>query len=190
MPRGTTAKSARTRAAIEAAARRLFAEQGFDRTTIRDVAAAAGADPALVIRYFGSKDELFACVAAPALGLPDIAEVDPARIGETLVAHFMDLWEGDGGLPVLLRSAASNPAAAEQLRGVFQSQVVPMIAAVGRRETFAVRAGLIASQLLGLAMTRFILQLPPVVALDRSTIVREVGKTVQRYVDLAEVEGA
>ncbi len=184
MPRGPTAKSQRTRATIELAARRLFAEQGFERTTIRDIASEAGADPALVIRYFGSKDELFAAVAEPELGLPDLSALDPARIGESLVRHFLDLWDGASGLPVLLRSAASNPAAAEQLRKVFATQVFPVIAAAGARETAPMRAGLVASQLLGLALTRYILALPPVVALEREIIIREIGRTVQRYVEL------
>lgn len=183
MPRGKSAKSERTRAAIEAAARRLFAEQGFERTTVRDIAGAAQADPALVIRYFRNKDELFATVAEPELELPDLSRVDIERIGETLAAHFLDLWEGDGALAVLLRSAASNPHAAERLREVFARQVFPMIASVGPRETAPQRAALVSSQLLGLALTRYILRLPPVVAMDRATIVREVGRTLQRYID-------
>jgi AcrR family transcriptional regulator len=184
MPRGKTEKSARTRAAIEAAARELFANQGYDRTTVREIAAASGADPALVIRYFGSKDELFATVAEPELRLPDLSGIDRAAIGEALVGHFLDLWEGDGGLPVLLRSAPSNPAAAAMLRKIFATQVAPMIMAVGSRETAAIRAGLVSAHLLGLAMTRFILAFPPVVAMDRATLVREVGQAVQRYIDL------
>lgn len=184
MPRGITAKSQRTRAAIEAAARRLFALQGYERTTVREIAAAAEIDPALVIRYFGSKDELFSTVAEPDLRLPDLGQVAARRIGETLVGHFLDLWEGGSGMPVLLRSAASNEAAAARLKQIFASQVFPAIAAAGPSETAPQRAGLVATQLLGLAMTRYILKLPPVVAMDRDTIVREVGATIQRYATL------
>ena len=74
-------KSDRTRAAIIDAARRLFAEAGYDRTSIRDIAAVAGADPALVIRYFGSKDQLFAQAAEITLRLPDLSAVPAAEIG-------------------------------------------------------------------------------------------------------------
>lgn len=180
-PRGSTPKAIRTRQAIEDAARFLFAANGFERTTVRDIGARAGIDPAMVIRYFGSKDALFAEVATPDLHLPDLAGVAPESIGETLVRHFLALWEGGGGLPVLLRSAASNDKAAEHLRDIFRAQVLPAIAAAGPPETAAARAGLVSSQLLGLAFTRYLLKLPPVVALPDDIIVREVGATIQRY---------
>jgi AcrR family transcriptional regulator len=184
MPRGKTAKSERTRAAIEEAARRLFAQQGYERTTVREIAAAAEIDPALVIRYFGSKDELFSVVAEPDLKIPDLGDIPASRIGEALVGHFLDLWEGGSGLSVLLRSAASNEAAALRLKAIFASQVFPAVAAAGSAETAPHRAGLVATQMLGLAMTRYILRLSPVVAMERDFIVREVGRTVQRYATL------
>jgi AcrR family transcriptional regulator len=184
MPPRKIEKSDRTRAAIEEAARGLFAQHGFERTTIREIADEAGINPALVIRYFGSKDELFSVVAEPDLRLPDLSGMNPKKIGEALVGHFLDLWEGGSGMAVLLRSAASNEAAAERIKQIFARQVFPVIASAGTTEKAPQRAGLVASQLLGLAMTRYILKLPPVVAMDRDFIVREVGKTVQRYIDL------
>lgn len=184
MPRGKTAKSERTRAAIEEAARRLFAQQGYERTTVREIGAAAGIDPALVIRYFGSKDELFSTVAEPDLKLPDLSHLPHDRIGEMLVGHFLDMWEGGSGMPVLLRSAASNEAAALRLKVIFASQVFPVVASAGSPETAPYRAGLVATQMIGLAMTRYILKLPPVIAMERDMIVREVGKTIQRYATL------
>ena len=183
-PRGPTAKSLRTREAIENAARTLFASAGFDQTTVRDIAAAADIDPSMVIRYFGSKEALFARVAEPELGLPELGAIEPGRVGETLVRHFLEQWEGDcgrGGLPILLRSATQNDEAAERLREIFGAQVLPAIAAAGGRSGAAQRAGLVATQLLGLALTRYILRLPPVVAMPKAVIVREVGATVQRY---------
>lgn len=181
-PRRATAKSIRTRETIEQAARELFAINGFDRTTVREIGARAGIDPSMVIRYFGGKEALFAHVAMPDLRLPNLGEIDSARIGESLVRHFLRMWEDEqGGMPVLLRSAASNEEAAARLRELFRTQVFPVIAGAGPLETAAQRAGLVASQLLGLAMTRYVLALPPVVALSRDVIVREVGATVQRY---------
>lgn len=182
MPPRKIEKSERTRAAIEDAARRLFADQGYERTTVREIAALADIDPALVIRYFGSKDELFSLVAEPDLRLPDLTEVAPGRVGESLVDHFLDMWEGGSGMPILLRSAASNAGAAQRLEQIFARQVFPVIASVGEPSTAPQRAGLVASQLLGLALTRYILKLPPVVAIDREVIVREVGRTIQRYI--------
>ena len=127
-------KSDRTRAAILAAAQKLFAEQGYERTTVRDIAAIAEIDPALVIRYFGSKDELFARVAVFDLKLPDLSKADRSKIGEMLVRHFLSLWEGEnanGGMPIMLRSAASNEVAANKLRDVFAGQVMPALSRVG-----------------------------------------------------------
>lgn len=181
-PRGSTAKSIQTRKAIEAAAKELFGANGFERTTLRDIGTRAGIDPSMIVRYFGGKDALFSRVAAPDLQLPALASVAPDSIGETLVRHFLAQWEsGAGGLPVLLRSAASNEDAAARLRDLFRAQVFPMIAAAGPPETAAGRAGLVATQLLGLALTRYVLKLAPVVAMPLETIVSEIGPTIQRY---------
>jgi AcrR family transcriptional regulator len=182
---GRPSKSERTRAAILAAAEGLFAAQGYDRTTIRDIAAGAAIDPAMVIRYFGSKEDLFARAAVFDLRLPAVAGLPRGEVGAALVAHFLDVWEGDvgnGGLPVLLRSAASTPSAAEKLNAVFAEQVMPALAPIAGRDA-AARAGLVATQLLGLALCRYVLKLPPVVALPRDRIVRDLGATIQRYLD-------
>lgn len=182
--RRATPKSIRTRQAIEAAARDLFAANGFERTTVREIGARAGIDASMVIRYFGSKEALFALVSKPELRLPDLSGIAREAIGESLVRHFLELWEGGrsgGGLPVLLRSAASNEEAAAKLRTVFREQVLPAIARAGDPSTATARAGLVASQLLGLALCRYVLKLPPLVAMSQATIVREVGAAVQRH---------
>ena len=177
-------KSERTRAAILDAARELFAQRGFAATTVRDVAAAAGIDPALVIRYFGSKDELFVRAAEFQLSLAPVAQADPEQVGEALVRHFIGVWEGpqaNAGMAVLLRSAASNEMSAQKLQEVFATQVLPVIAKLGTRSTAGRRAGLVATQLLGLALCRYVLRIPPVVEMDAADIVRFVGPTIQRY---------
>ena len=139
-------KSDRTRAAILAAAQELFAEQGYERTTVRDVAARAGIDPALVIRYFGGKEGLFARAAVFDLALPDLAVIDRAELGPVLVRHFLEVWEGpgsSGGMTILLRSAASNPIAADKLREVFAAQVLPALARAAGTPDAGERAGLL-----------------------------------------------
>jgi Bacterial regulatory proteins, tetR family len=117
-----TRKSDRTRAAILDAARRLFAEHGHDGTTVRDIAAAASIDPAMVIRYFGSKDELFVRASAFDLRLPDLSKVKRAQVGDTLIRHFLELGDGFGGMTVLLRSAASNEYAAARVLELFATR--------------------------------------------------------------------
>jgi AcrR family transcriptional regulator len=177
-----TSKSDRTRAQILAAAQALFAEHGYDNTTIRDVAARASIDPAMVMRYFHNKDELFARAAAIDLRLPVLKATSADKIGETLIRHFLDVWEGSGqGMAIMLRSATSNEFAAEKMREVFAKQVGPVIASVGSKSTAARRAGLVSSQLLGLGLCRYILKLPPVVALSREDIITQVGPVLQRY---------
>lgn len=175
-------KSDRTRAAIVAAARSLFRENGYERTTIRDVAAGASVDPALVIRYFGGKDQLFAQAADIRLALPDLSAIDRAEIGTALARHFVRLWEGEGtasGLPILLRSAASNEAAAEQMREIFAAQVIPAIQRISPGPDAEERAALVSSQLLGVALCRYILRLPPLATIPTERLVQAIGKTIQ-----------
>lgn len=177
-------KSGRTRAAILAAAQEFFAVQGYERTTVRDIAARAAIDPAMVIRYFGSKDALFARAAVFDLQLPDLRDVPQAEVGATLARHFLGLWEGEGGnggLTVLLRSAASNDFAAERLREVFASQVLPALTRTATGPGAAERAALVSSQLLGLALCRYVLKLPPLVGMPADRLVAELGPTLQRY---------
>ena len=174
-------KSDRTRAAILDAAQRLFAQHGHGRTTVRDIAAKASIDPALVIRYFGSKDELFVRAAAFDLRMPDLNKVKRSQIGDTLIRRFLELGEGFTGMTVLLRSAASNDYAASRVRELFAAQVLPAFARVGSRADAAERAGLVASQLLGLALCRYILKIPPVAEMSTEEIVKHIGPTIQRY---------
>jgi len=177
-------KSDRTRSAILEAAQRLFAERGYDGTTIRDVAAEAAIDPAMVIRYFGSKDELFIRAAAIELELPALHKVARTSIGEALVRHFLGIWEGpqaNSGMAVLLRSAASNDLSAGKMREVFAAQVLPALARVGTRATVGRRAGLVASQLLGLALCRYVLKLPAIAEMPVEELVKQVAPTIQRY---------
>jgi AcrR family transcriptional regulator len=184
-------KSDRTREAILSAARHLFARQGYETTTVRDVAERARIDPAMVIRYFGSKDGLFAQAASVDLELPPSADIDPCDMGRIMVEHFLEIWEGAGskqGMAVLLRSAASNSYAAAKMREAFLAQVMPFITSMGDPASASRRAGLVASQLLGLAVCRYVLKLPPVVALSHAEIVASLGPTLQRYASLRGAE--
>ncbi|MGN9775040.1 TetR/AcrR family transcriptional regulator [Micromonospora sp. H33] len=175
-------RSDATRAAILRAARARFAADGYDRATIRVIAADARIDPSMVMRYYGSKEGLFAAAAELDLRLPDLTAVPPDRLGEVMVRHFLDRWDGDETLAALLRAASANPGAAERIRGIFADQLTAAIATFGTDpENTARRAGLVASQVLGLALTRYIVRLPPVVAMTPAEVVAWVGPTIQRY---------
>lgn len=171
-----------TRAAILRAARDRFAAQGYERTTIRAVAADAGIDPSMVMRYFGSKEQLFDTALAIDLRLPALAEAEPAALAGVLVRHFLDRWEGDpsdDALLVLLRSAVTNERAAERLHDIFASQVGPALAAVLGPDAAARAGGLVAAQLLGLAVTRYLLRLPAVVALTPDQIAETLTPAIR-----------
>jgi AcrR family transcriptional regulator len=180
-----TTKSARTRARILAAAQAEFSARGYQATTVRTVARNADIDPAMVIRYFGTKAGLFDAVCEISLRLPSLDEVPRADLGRRLVEHFLERWEGDpsdDGLLLLLRSATVEPEAVARLQRIFEEQLVPALAeVVADGDRLATRAALVSSQLLGLALTRHILRLPPMVALSRQQIVADVGPTIQRY---------
>jgi AcrR family transcriptional regulator len=171
-----------TRAAILDSARERFAADGYERATIRAIAADAAIDPALVMRYFGNKEKLFAAAANFDLRLPDLSDLPRKNLGAALVGHFLDRWERDDTLKALLRAAVSNEIAAGRLRTILATQLVPAVAPLFQsRATAATRAGLVASQMLGLALTRYLLRLPPVVALNRADLVDWLGPTLQRY---------
>ena len=128
-------RSDATRAAILAAAREQFASGGYQAATIRSIAAAAGIDPAMVMRYFGNKEGLFAAAAEFDLQLPDLGGVPRKAVGAALVDHFLDRWEGDESLMALLRTAVTNEAAAERMRAIFATQLAPVIARLSGEPT-------------------------------------------------------
>ncbi|MFC9814717.1 TetR family transcriptional regulator [Streptomyces virginiae] len=166
--------SDRTRGVILRAARERFAAQGYERTTIRSVAADAEIDPSMVMRYFGSKERLFDAALEVDLRLPDLGAVPAGELPDALVRHFVERWEGDpadDALLVLLRSAVTNEQAANRMREVFAAQVAPALAAALGPERAARAAGLVSTQLLGLALTRYLLRLPAVTALSPDDLV-------------------
>ncbi len=175
-------RSDRTRAAILHAARERFAADGYERATIRAIATDANIDPSMVMRYFGNKDKLFAAAAHFDLRLPDLTGVARSEVGATLIAHFLDRWEQDETMIALLRAGATNDGAAERMRGLFAEQLGPAVAALGASPTQTpVRAGLVSTQVLGLALCRYIVKLPPIAAMTREQIITTIGPTLQHY---------
>jgi AcrR family transcriptional regulator len=174
-------KADQTRAAILVAARERFAESGYEAATIRAIAADANIDPSMVMRYFGNKDQLFAAAAEFDLRFPDLSDVPPSEVGTALVSHFLARWEDDDALVVLLRSSTTNAEAAQRMKDIFAAQLMPAIAKFVPAEDAPRRAGLIATQVLGMALCRFVLRLPPVVGMGRQELIDWLGPTLQRY---------
>ncbi len=175
-------RSQPTRDRILEAARRLFCDEGYERTTIRAVAAAADIHSSMVMRYYGSKEGLFAAAATFDLDFPDLTQVPREEMGRAMVRHFLKRWEArDRDLPGLLRVCITHQDGRALLLAVFRKQITPVIARVTGPRHGAERAALISTQMLGLALTRYVLELPPVVGLSQETIVAHVGATLQGY---------
>jgi AcrR family transcriptional regulator len=176
-----------TRAAILAAAREQFASAGFSGTTIRAVAGAAGVDAALVHHYFGTKDDLF--VAALELPVdprvvlaPAIAQ-GPDGAGERMLRVFLSVWDDpDHRLPLLgLVRGVLEPAGQQLLRDGFLHVVIgPIGVALGIDEPER-RMPLVASQIFGLIILRYLLEVEPLASMPAEEVVAIYAPTIQRY---------
>ena len=171
-----------TKAVILAAARERFAADGYERATIRAIAADAAIDPSMVMRYFGNKERLFGAATEFDLELPDLSHVPADRVGDALAEHFLERWERDEALLILLRAGVTNDAVAERMRTIFAAQLAPVIAkAIGDPQQAPVRASLAASQVLGMALCRYVLAFAPLADMTRDEVVDWIGPALQRY---------
>jgi AcrR family transcriptional regulator len=180
----TPKKSDLARARILTAARRIFASEGYERATIRAIAAEATINPSLVIRYFGSKEGLFAAIASLDFKADALASAAPESLGEALVAHVLDLWEDErdgSALAAMMRASISNEGARERVVAQFTAQMAQVFSIIGDGAFAA--APFIATQILGLTMARYVWRIPAIVTLPKAAIVERVGRTVQRYLD-------
>src|SRR5690348_10675803 len=179
-------RSAGTRRAILDAAKSAFATHGYDQTTIRAVAAAAGVDASMVMRYFGSKAGLFTAAATADLPAPDLRAVPAGERGEALVRLMVSRWEDanrDDELILLLRTAVNSEEVAAQLQATLGRLVtgpVAALAALGAADA-AERGAFIGTQLLGLALCRYILRMEPLASLPAADVVAAIAPSVQRY---------
>ena len=173
---------------ILAAARTEFAGSGYDRATIRGIAARADVDPALVHHYFGSKEQLFETAVelpvSPALFLPPILAGERARIGEEVTRRFLTVWEEPHNRPIflaMLRSVLSNEQVADVVRRLLVKEIFgPIATALGVPDA-ELRATLAGSQFIGLALMRYVGRVEPLASADVSSLAAAVGPTIQRY---------
>ncbi|MFY1672183.1 TetR family transcriptional regulator [Plantactinospora sp. WMMB334] len=184
-----------TRQAILSAAREAFAERGFDHASIRAIATSAGVDPALIHHYFGTKDGLFMATIDipidPQELLPQVVAGGLDGVGERLVRTFLRVWDSPAGTAgvALFRSAMNNEWTARLLREFMETQVLRR--ATGMLEIdpaeAPLRSSLVATQMAGMVLVRYILRLEPLASAPADVVVAAVGPTVQRYLagDLA-----
>jgi AcrR family transcriptional regulator len=179
-----------TRETILRAAREAFAERGFDGASVRAIATSAGVDPALVYHYFATKNELFLAVVGapidPVGFIEDAAAGSENELGERLVRTFASVW-GDPkfgpAVVAVLRSAIAHEWSARLLRDFATTQILRRIVANLNLppDEAALRSALVASQMLGLGVTRYLFKLEPIASLDVDALVGVIGPTVQRY---------
>jgi AcrR family transcriptional regulator len=181
-----------TRETILTSARQAFAETGYDGTSIRQIASGAGVDPALVHHYFGTKEQLFLDVVRPPFDpevlLRRVFDGSADGVPERLVRTFLSVWEGPVSGPAirgLLRRGVAHHVTGRLLREFFTTQVVRQLASHLRDEVDAdelpLRATLVSSQLLGLGVTRYILELEPLASQPVEVVVAATAPTVRRY---------
>jgi len=176
-----------TRDKILAAARARFGEEGYDGATIRGIASAAGVDPAMVPHYFGSKEGVFLAAVEfpvdPAVFIPRLLEPGLDGLGERLVSFFLETWDSPAGgsLLALIRSVVSSDLAADLMREFVTREVLGRLAVAIKLDHPQLRAGLVATQLVGLAMLRYVIKVESLAGASRGELARWIGPSVQRY---------
>ena len=188
-PAGRRAGTPATRGQIVSAARRAFTSNGYAKATIRAIAAGAGVDPALVMHYFGTKERLFLeamrLPIEPAAVIATLLQSDPEHAGERVMGVFFDIWEGDSerqALVALVRSAMTEDLAAEIIR---DQVVVPLERALAEAglDQPGLRAALVATRLMGIALGRYVLRVEALATATRDQLAAAVGPSLQRYLN-------
>ncbi|MGW1625649.1 TetR/AcrR family transcriptional regulator [Streptomyces sp. NPDC002172] len=183
------AESADTRDRILVTAREEFSEHGYEKTSVRAIAKAAGVDSALVHHYFGTKEQIFeaaiAVAFAPALNAPvAIADGPLDGVGERLTRFIFGIWENPTTrtpLLAIVRSAVNNETAAAVFRRLIASQLLRRIAGQLDLPDAELRAELAAAQLIGCAILRYVIKVEPLASADLEQIVARVAPVVQGH---------
>jgi AcrR family transcriptional regulator len=178
-----------TRTSILDAARKIFAEKGYDQASIRAIAAGAQVDPALVHHYFGTKEKLFlASMDAPinpAELIPEALNGPRSEAGERLIRLVLSVWDSPAGAAAIgmFRSALSNEWTARLLREFIITQILrKAVAELALDPAEApLRSSLVATQIAGLVTIRYILKVDPVASMPAEQLVQALAPNVQRY---------
>jgi AcrR family transcriptional regulator len=187
-PRGPRGDRGVTLGRIQQVARTSFAAHGWEGTSLRSIAREAGVDPALVHYYFSSKEELLDAVTSPPEAWLESIRVTSSRPlrerGEAIVHNIIWTWSEPDVRDVLesiLLTAAHEPRTREKLRAFLEASLLPSVAERIEGEERLLRASLIASQVLGLVMLRYVWKIEPLASLPDEELVAFVAPTIQRY---------
>lgn len=187
--RGRRPGTSTTRDQLIVAARELFAERGYDAATTREIAARAGVDPGMIRHHFGSKENLFLQSLEGAGGivdrLQDVLDGPVEGLAEALLRRVLSIWDSpvsSAGIAII-RSATQHEWAAKLARDfILKTAIRPVIARVEADPDVAgVRAALVASQMGGLLLMRYVLKVEPLASASHDTIVAAIVPTLQRY---------
>jgi AcrR family transcriptional regulator len=178
-----------TKEALVAAAREVFIEQGFNGATVRAIATKAGVDAAMVNHWFGGKEGLFAEAVLklpfnPSEIVKDLLTADPDHIGEAIVHRFVTTWDDTGGgvFTALMRSITSHEEAAMMLRDFFFKHIFKHVIGSMAPDNHEFRATLVATQIVGMGMVRYVAKFEPFASADVATVSAAVAPTLQRYI--------
>jgi AcrR family transcriptional regulator len=172
-----------TRARLLDAARIRFQDQGFDATTVREIASDAGVDPALVMRYFGTKEGLFAEITLTEVPVVDVLEGDRATLGHRLALLVLNKKD-QSGIETVLRSLGVAGVSARCESEMHDQFVAPLAKWLGGRDAL-LRAGAIVSMLNGLTLSLAVLEQRSLVSANRTTTGRLYGNALQTIIDPA-----
>ena len=177
-----------TRALIEDTARKLFAELGYERTSLRQVALQAGVDPMLVSHYFGAKRDLFLAVVElpfnPAAVIDAVVAGDKATAGQRLATLVLDVLDDEVRRRPLLgmvRAATAEPEAATLVRDFLTRNVITPIAQRLATGDADYRAALVMSQIIGFTLARYVVGIEPLAKRPRDRVTADLATTFQRY---------
>ncbi|MEU9736971.1 TetR family transcriptional regulator [Streptomyces sp. NPDC048002] len=187
--RRTRIEAAGTRDRILSVARAEFSEHGYEKTSVRGIAKAAGVDSALVHHYFGTKEQIFEAAVevafAPAIKARDsVFEGSADEMGERLTRMIFGLWENPvtrTPLLAIVRSAVNNETAAAVFRKLIAAQLLRRIGEQLDLPDADLRAELAAAQLVGVAMMRYVMKIEPLASADPERIIARVAPVVQGH---------
>jgi AcrR family transcriptional regulator len=186
-PRGRRPAGENTRAALLDAARVEFTERGFDGATVRAIAQRAGVDAAMVNHWFGGKDGLFVAALEipvdPREILSGILDGDPEQTAVRILRTFLSVWDANrgGALTALVRSVASHEEAARLMREFLGRVIFGRIVTAVAPDQLKLRAALCGTQMVGLAMVRYVIRLEPLASADPQTVIAAIAPNLQRY---------
>ncbi len=176
----------RSETAILEAARALFAETGFERATIRAVAAQAGVDPALVMQYYGSKEGLFAAATRRSHEHESVVHAPREQVPAAALADLFEKFEGAGdreAAVALLRNCLTHPEAQRVMRDDVMCHVTARVAETIGGDDAELRAGLLSACVMGLGLARYLFDMPAVATASRAQIEQLVEPALRALVD-------